>query len=97
MCNQKKILVSNPNPIHRDVFGKDPRITWSFEDWWNHMEMDHEQVQAMMVDECMPGQSDLLLKHFCMLAWLHAQGRTRFDDQDRKDGEPRSPVMEFEE
>jgi len=88
-----KIQVPTPNPIHRDVLGNDPRISWSFDEWFNRMELDDDWVRAMFDREGPPGQADLLLKHFLHLAWLHAQGRIRFEDVERKPGEPISPVV----
>lgn len=89
----KKIYLPIPNPIHRDVFGNDPRISWSFDEWFNRMELTSEFVRDLFIHEGGPGQEDLLLKHFCHLAWLHAQGRTRFDDIERKPGEPVSAIV----
>ncbi len=88
-----KILLPTPNPVHRDVLGNDPRISWSFDEWFNKMELDADFVRSMFNGEGGPGQEDLLLKHFCHLAWLHAQGRIRFDDVERKPGQPISPII----
>lgn len=88
-----KIHLSTPNPIHRDVLGNDPRISWSFDEWFNRMELDDDFVRAMFSGEGPPGQADLLLKHFLGMAWLHAQGRIRFEDVERKPGQPISPVV----
>ncbi|KKN08008.1 hypothetical protein LCGC14_1061010 [marine sediment metagenome] len=88
-----KIHLLTPNPLHRDVLGNDPRISWSFDEWFSRMELNDEWVRALFLHEGLPGQADLLLKHFCVLAWLHAQGRIRFEDIERKAGEPISPVV----
>ena len=89
-----EIVHPTPNPIHRDVLGNDPRVSWSFDEWFNRMGLDDEWVREMFLQEGPPGQADLLLKHFCLMAWLHAQGRVRFEDVARKAGEPISTIVE---